>query len=104
MGKRSDRLPPKKTPAGSSAAAEEPAPDVPAPTKSKRRADRFPIWGWALAFCVPLVLSEGMFRMVGKTGSMILFPIAWIGFWIALMQRSGWPILKRRKEGSGTEH
>ncbi len=84
MRKRSDRLPPKKTPAGSPAVAGEPSPEAPAPAAKLRRADRFPLWGWAVAFCAPLVLSEYMFGAVGKTGSMILFPIAWIGFWIAL--------------------
>jgi hypothetical protein len=56
-----------------------------------------PLWGWALIFLVPLLVSEFMFWNVGKTYSMILFPIAWIGFWYAMMQRSGWPILKKRK-------
>jgi hypothetical protein len=35
-----------------------------------------------------------MFWNVGKIASMIIFPIAWIGFWYAMMERSGWPILK----------
>jgi len=56
-----------------------------------------PLWGWALIFLLPLLLSEFMFWNVGKIPSMIMFPIAWIGFWIAIMQRSGWPILKNRK-------
>ncbi len=98
MGKRSDRLP-KKTPDRREPATEAPPP--PAPKVS--RFNSVPLWGWVLVFCVPVLSSEYMFHMVGKTGEMILFPIAWIGFWIALMQRSGWPILKRRKEGSGTE-
>jgi hypothetical protein len=38
-----------------------------------------------------------MFWNVGRTLSMILFPIAWTGFWYVMMQRSGWPILKNRK-------
>jgi hypothetical protein len=56
-----------------------------------------PLWGWVLIFLLPLLMSEFMFWKVGKTFSMILFPIAWVGFWYAMMQRSGWPILKRRK-------
>jgi hypothetical protein len=47
---------------------------------------------------VPLVVSEVMFYMVGRTVNMILFPLAWVGFWFIIMQRSGWPILKKRKE------
>ena len=91
-----------------SAAAEVETPVVPAPRETPasprmRRFDRVPRWVWILAFLVPVGLSEFMFHMVGKTPEMILFPVAWIGFWIALMQRSGWAILKRRKEESGSE-
>jgi hypothetical protein len=39
-----------------------------------------PLWGWALIFLVPLILSELIFWNVGKIASMIIFPIAWIGF------------------------
>jgi hypothetical protein len=56
-----------------------------------------PLWGWALIFLLPLLLSEFMFWRVGKIPSMIVFPVAWIGFWIAVMERSGWPILKNRR-------
>jgi len=51
-----------------------------------------------LIFLVPLVLSEYMFYRVGRTASMILFPIAWVAFWITLMQRNEWPIFKRGQE------
>ncbi|MCD6344440.1 MAG: hypothetical protein J7M17_02380 [Anaerolineae bacterium] len=61
-------------------------------------SDRIPRWGWVLIFLVPLVLSEFMFYTVGRRVSMILFPIAWIGFWGALMWRSGWSILKERDD------
>jgi len=62
-----------------------------------------PLWGWILLFLVPLLLSEFMFWNVRKIPSMIIFPVAWIGFWYTLMARSGWPILKnRKKEESST--
>jgi hypothetical protein len=64
-----------------------------------RRFGWIPRWGWILIFLVPLVFSEFMFYRVGRRVSMILFPIAWIGFWASLMQRAGWPILKKRDEG-----
>lgn len=51
-----------------------------------------------MIFLVPLVISELMFYRVGRGVSMILFPLAWIGFWVAIMQRSGWSILRKRKE------
>jgi hypothetical protein len=57
-----------------------------------------PLWGWILIFLLPLLISEFMFWNVGRTFSMILFPIAWVGFWYAMMARSGWPILKKRKK------
>lgn len=62
-----------------------------------RKFTWIPLWGWILIFLVPLVLSEYMFYVAGRIASMIIFPIAWIGFWVALMQRSGWPILKKKK-------
>lgn len=63
-----------------------------------RKFGWIPLWGWILIFLVPLVLSEYMFYRVGRRVSMILFPIAWIGFWVTVMQRAGWPILKKRKD------
>lgn len=56
-----------------------------------------PLWGWILIFLVPLVISEVMFYKAGREVNMILFPLAWIGFWVAIMHRSGWPILRKRK-------
>ena len=60
--------------------------------------DRIPLWGWVLIFLVPLIFSEFMFYRVGRWPSMIVFPLVWIGFWAAMMQRSGWPILKKRQD------
>jgi len=62
-----------------------------------RRFSWVPLWGWILIFLAPLVLSEYMFYMVGRMVNMILFPVVWTAFWIVIMQRSGWPILKKRK-------
>lgn len=66
--------------------------------EQSRKFGWIPLWGWVLIFLVPLIMSEFMFYRVGKWPSMILFPLAWIGFWVAMMQRSGWPILKKRKD------
>jgi polyferredoxin len=66
--------------------------------KRRRKFGWIPPWGWILIFVVPLVISEYMFYMVGRTVNMILFPLAWVGFWFIIMQRSGWSILKKRKE------
>lgn len=68
-------------------------------TEPPRKFTWIPLWGWILIFLVPLIFSEFMFYVAGRILSMILFPIVWIGFWVALMHRSGWVILKKgRKE------
>ncbi len=72
-------------------AGEEP---TPTPTSNYD----FPLWVWALIFFLPLIASELMFYNVGRTLSMILFPLAWIGFWVAMMSRAGWPILEQFKK------
>jgi len=66
--------------------------------KQPRRFGWIPLWGWVLIFVVPLVISEYMFYVAGKRFSMILFPLAWVGFWATMMQRSGWQILQKRND------
>lgn len=66
--------------------------------EQSRKFGWIPLWGWILIFLLPLIFSEFMFYRAGRVASMIIFPIAWIGFWVALMQRSGWAILKQKKE------
>lgn len=56
---------------------------------------RRPLWWWVLLFLLPLVASEVMFYMAGRWLSMIIFPIIWTGFWIAVAYRSGWTFWKR---------
>jgi len=76
-------------------------PQSPQPQSQEEQPRKFgwiPLWGWVLIFLVPLVSSELMFYRVGRVVSMILFPVAWIGFWVVVMQQSGWPILKGRKK------
>ncbi len=64
----------------------------------RRKFGWVPLWVWIVIFIMPLVISEYMFYAVGRTVNMILFPLAWIGFWYIIMQRSGWPILKRKEK------
>jgi len=79
--------------------AQRPGRDAPQSQEGEpRKFGWIPLWGWVLIFLVPLISSEFMFYVVSKWASMILFPIVWTGFWIAMMQRSGWPILKKRKD------
>lgn len=58
---------------------------------------RIPTWGWVLLFILPLVVSEFMFYMAGRIGSMILFPLVWVGFWAVTVRRSGWSFSKDRR-------
>jgi hypothetical protein len=78
-------------------ASNQQGPAPPLAEEPRRKFSRIPLWGWLLIFLVPLALSEYMFSMVGRTFNMILFPVVWIAFWIVIMQRAGWPILKKRK-------
>jgi hypothetical protein len=61
-------------------------------TKGQRAQDspRRPPWQWIFAFLFPLVVSEIMFYTAGRGLSMMLFPIVWIGFWLAIAYRAGW--------------
>ena len=70
--------------------------------EEKRALEWMPLWGWVLLFLLPLLVSEFMFWNVGKIPSMIMFPIAWVGFWYVTMERAGWPILRNRKEKAVT--
>lgn len=64
--------------------------------------DWIPLWGWALIFFLPLIASEFMFYVAGRKASMIVFPVAWVGFWLSMMYRSGWAIFKNK--GNGKKH
>lgn len=73
----------------------------------KEKFGWIPLWGWVLIFTLPLVFSLFMFWRVGRIPSMILFPIAWVGFWYALLERSDWKILKnvrKRKEPASDDN
>ena len=72
---------------------------TPPPEEMRRRKFGWvPLWVWILIFVMPLIISEYMFYVVGRTVNMILFPLAWVGFWFIIMRRSGWPILKRKEK------
>jgi hypothetical protein len=75
----------------------EPKTGRPREEEHARKYAWVPLWGWGLIFLLPLVASEFMFYMAGRLPSMVLFPIAWIGFWIAMMSRSDWAILRNHR-------
>ncbi len=66
--------------------------------KETRRYTWIPRWGWVLMFLVPLLLSEYMFYRVGRSMNMILFPIAWVGFWYTLMRRDNWRVFRGQED------
>jgi hypothetical protein len=82
----------------SSSQSQQAPPQSQADEEQPRKFAWIPLWGWILIFLLPLILSEFMFYMVGRVASMIMFPVAWIGFWLALMKRSHWSILKKGNE------
>jgi hypothetical protein len=43
---------------------------------------------------VPLILSELMFWRAGRLWEIIIFPIAWVGFFYFQMKRGGWNVFK----------
>jgi hypothetical protein len=63
------------------------------------RLERIPLWGWILIFVLPLVSSEYMFYAAKRLFSLVAFPIAWIVFWILIMNRSGWSLFRKGKRG-----
>ncbi|MBC7227046.1 MAG: hypothetical protein H5T61_07415 [Thermoflexales bacterium] len=65
--------------------------------KGKTNVPSRPLWFWILVFLLPLIASELMFYVAGRWGSMILFLVAWVGFWVAILHRSGWAIFKRQE-------
>jgi hypothetical protein len=68
-------------------------------TQPETQKDQYawiPLWGWILIFLVPFALSEYMFYVAERRISMALFAVAWVGFWVTIMQRAGWPMIKKR--------
>ncbi len=63
----------------------------------KGSAPSRPLWFWILIFLLPLIASELMFYIAGRWISMILFLVAWVGFWVAILHRSGWAIFKKQE-------
>lgn len=61
---------------------------MPDNTPTKTGWKRLPPWAWVLVFILPLALSEYMFYMGGRTANMVMFPIAWVGFWVTIWYRS----------------
>jgi len=51
------------------------------------RKKSLPRWLLIVLFVAPLVWSEYMFYVVNRWLNMMLFPIAWVGFWISLYKR-----------------
>ncbi len=55
----------------------------------------------ALYFFIPLILGEALLYFGGRTISMGLLVLAWLGFWAALLSTSNWAPLIQRQEQPG---
>jgi hypothetical protein len=49
-------------------------------------------WIRLLVFLIPLIASEFMFYRIGRGWSLIVFPVAWLGYWYFQMRRGGWNV------------
>ena len=54
-----------------------------------------------LLFIIPFLLGEVLLYTGGRIISMYIFPVAWVGFWAALLYTNDWSPLIKRKEQSG---
>ena len=71
------------------------------PQKSFRRPNKLAkmsLTTFLLIFFIPLILGEILLYTGGRIASMYLFPIAWVGFWAALLYTSDWAPLIKPKE------
>jgi len=62
------------------------------PQSTVRKQPRY--WIRLSVFLVPLLLSEIMFWHAGRLWEVIIFPIAWVGFFYFQMRRGGWNVFK----------
>jgi len=58
----------------------------------KKQPPRY--WIRLSVFLVPLILSELMFWRAGRLWEIIIFPIAWVGFFYFQMKRGGWNVFR----------
>ena len=55
----------------------------------------------AMLFFIPFLLGEVLLYTGGRIMSMYIFPVAWVGFWAALLYTNNWSPLIKRKEQPG---
>jgi len=73
--------------------------------KRPNRLEKMSRLSFALLFFVPFILGEVLLYTGGRVISMYIFPVAWVGFWAALLYTNDWsPLIKRQppNEASGS--
>jgi hypothetical protein len=76
-----------------------------APYKRPNRLEKMSRLSFVLLFFVPFILGEVLLYTGGRVISMYIFPVAWVGFWAALLYTNDWsPLIKRQppNEASGS--
>ena len=73
--------------------------------KRPNRLEKMSRLSFVLLFFVPFILGEVLLYTGGRVISMYIFPVAWVGFWAALLYTNDWsPLIKRQppNEASGS--
>ena len=65
--------------------------------KRPNKLEKMSRLSFALLFIVPFILGEILLYTGGRVTSMYIFPVAWVGFWAALLYTNDWsPLIKRQ--------
>ncbi len=64
--------------------------------KRPNKLEKMSRLSFALLFIVPFILGEILLYTGGRVASLYIFPLAWVGFWAALLYTNDWsPLIKR---------
>jgi len=67
--------------------------------KRPNRLEKMSRLSFALLFIIPFILGELLLYTGGRIASMYIFPLAWVGFWAALLYTNDWsPLIQRGKK------
>lgn len=69
--------------------------------KRPNKLEKMSRLSFVLLFFVPFILGEVLLYTGGRVASMYLFPLAWVGFWAALLYTNNWSPLIKREEQPG---
>ena len=67
--------------------------------KRPNKLEKMSRLSFALLFILPFILGEILLYTGGRMASMYIFPLAWVGFWAALLYTNDWsPLIQRGKK------